>query len=141
MKLSKRQLRRIIRESIMKVSITKPGNPWMSDKYEVDGNLAQQIADELADACEGYDYSASYNYDRHVEPVLQKHLAKIDHHGEQRALIRAVELKLNKMSDYSDFHQGANAARKCVQTFSAYQTPGFSKARRVSDYGYDPTER
>ena len=139
MRITETKLRRIIRETIMKVRVTQPGNPWMSDDYEVDGNLAQKIADELAAACEGYDYSASYNYDRHVDPVLQKHLAKIDDQGEQRAMVRAVELKLNKMADRSDFHQGANAARKCVQTFSAYQTPGFSKAKRVSDYGYDPT--
>ena len=141
MRITESQLRRIIRESIMQIKITKPGNPWMHEKYEVDGNLAQEIANDLAAACEGYDHSTSYSYDRHVNPVLAKHLAKIDHHGEQRALVRAVEMKLEEMSDYSDFHQGANAARKCVQTFSAYQTPGFSKARRISDYGYDPTER
>ena len=124
----------------MNIRVAKPDNPWMSDNYEVDGNLAQQIADELAGACEGYDYSASYNYDRHVNPVLQKHLAKIDNEGDQRALVRAIELKLEKMSDYRDFHQGANAARKCVQSFEAYMTPGFAKARRISDYGYDPID-
>ena len=122
----------------MKVSITKPGNPWWSDDYEVDGNLAQQIADEVAAACEGYDYPNSYDYNRHVNPIIKKHLSKIENMGDKRALVRAVEMKLEKMSDYSDFHQGANAARKCVQTFSAYQTPGFAAARRVSDYGYDP---
>ena len=74
----------------MKVRVTDPDNPFMSDNYEVDGNLAQQIADELADACEGYDYSASYNYDRHVEPVLQKHLSKIEDQGDQRALVKPL---------------------------------------------------
>ena len=140
MRITESKLRKIIRETIMKVQITRPDNPWMHDDYEVDENLAQEIADELAAACEGYEYGASYNYNRHIEPVLQKYLAQIEDMGQQRATVRAVELKLNKMSDYSDFHQGANAARKCVQTFSAYQTPGFSKAKRVSDYGYDPTE-
>ena len=141
MRITETQLRRIIRESIMKIKVTKPDNPWMHDHFEVDENLAQKIADEVAAACEGYDYPNSYNYNRHVEPVLGKYLAEIEDMGQQRATVRAVELKLNKMSNYRDFHQGANAARKCVQTFSAYQTPGFSKARRVSDYGYDPTER
>lgn len=141
MKITESKLRRIIRESIMKIKIMKPDNPWMHDDFEVDENLAQKIADEVAAACEGYDYPNSYNYNRHVEPVLGKYLAEIEDMGQQRATVRAVELKLNKMSNYRDFHQGANAARKCVQTFSAYQTPGFSKARRVSDYGYDPTER
>ena len=135
MRITETQLRRIIRETIMKVRVTDPDNPFMSDNYEVDGNLAQQIADELADACEGYDYSASYNYDRHVQPVLQKHLAKIEDQGDQRALVKAVNMKLDKMADYSDFHQGANAARKCVQTFSAYQTPGFAAAKRYSETG------
>ena len=135
MRITETQLRRIIRETIMKVRVTDPDNPFMSDNYEVDGNLAQQIADELADACEGYDYSASYNYDRHVEPVLQKHLAKIEDQGDQRALVKAVNMKLDKMADYSDFNQGANAARKCVQTFSAYQTPGFAAAKRYSETG------
>lgn len=141
MKITESKLRRIIREYIMKIKIMKPDNPWMHDDFEVDENLAQKIADEVAAACEGYDYPNSYNYNRHVEPVLGKYLAEIEDMGQQRATVRAVELKLNKMSNYRDFHQGANAARKCVQTFSAYQTPGFSKARRVSDYGYDPTER
>ena len=141
MRITESQLRRIIRESIMKIKVTKPDNPWMHDHYEVDENLAQEIADELAAACEGYEYSASYNYNKHVEPVLHKYLAEIEDMGQQRATVRAVELKLNKMSDYRDFHQGANAARKCVQSFEAYMTPGFAKARRVSDYGYDPAER
>ena len=141
MKITETQLRRLIRESIMKIKIMKPDNPWMHDHFEVDENLAQEIADEVAAACEGYEYPNSYNYDRHVEPVLQKHLAQIEDTGQQRATVRAVEMKLEKMSDYSDFHQGANAARKCVQSFEAYMTPGFSKARRISDYGYDPTER
>ena len=141
MRITETQLRRIIRESIMKIKVTYPDNPWMSDYYEVDENLAQEIADELADACEGYDYPNSYNYNRHVEPVLGKYLAEIEDTMQQRATVRAVELKLNKMADYSDFHQGANAARKCVQSFEAYMTPGFAKARRVSDYGYDPAER
>ena len=135
MRITKTQLRRIIRESIMKVKVTQPDNPWMSDHYEVDENLAQKIADELAAACEGYEYGASYNYDRHVEPVLQKYLSEIEDMGQQRATVRAVELKLNKMSDYSDFHQGANAARKCVQTFEAYMTPGFAAAKRYSETG------
>ena len=135
MRITETQLRRIIRETIMKVRVTDPDNPFMYDNYEIDGNLAQQIADELADACEGYDYSASYNYDRHVKPVLQKHLAKIEDQGNQRALIKAVNMKLDKMADYSDFHQGANAARKCVQTFGAYQTPGFAAAKKYSEIG------
>ena len=141
MKITESKLRKIIRETIMKVRITKPDNPWMYDHYEVDENLAQEIADELAAACEGYTYGASYNYDRHVNPVLKKYLAQIEDIGQQRATVTAVETKLEAMSDYSDFHQGANAARKCVQTFGAYQTPGFAKAKRVADYGYDPTER
>ena len=114
----------------MKITMTRIGNPWMSDDYEVDERLAQDIADEVAAACEGYDYSNSYNYNKHVEPVLQKHLSKITDRNDQRALVRAVEMKLNKMSDYHDFHQGANAARKCVQTFSAYQNPDFGAAKR-----------
>ena len=114
----------------MKIRMARIGNPWITDEYEVDEDLAQKIADEVAAACEGYSYSNSYNYDRHATPVLKNYLIEAGTIDDQRALVRAVELKLEAMSDYSSFHQGANAARKCVGSFGAYMNPDFAEAKR-----------
>ena len=114
----------------MKIRMARTGNPWITDEYEVDEELAQKIAEEVAAACDGYDYSNSYSYDRHVEPVIKKYLSSAGSLDDQRALVRCIELKLNKASDYKDFNQGANAARKCVQTFGAYQYPDFIEAKQ-----------
>ena len=120
----------------MKFKMARIGNPWISDEYEIDGNLAQQIANELSEICESQRdndrINASWDYNKYVHPLLEKHI-KENSDLNSRALVRAIMIKLDEMSNIHDWSDGSNAARRVVQTYSAYSNPDFLKAKAYHD--------
>jgi len=112
------------------------GNPWISDVFEIEDNLVRQIANELSEICESQrDNSridASWDYNKYVHPLLEKHITE-NSNLNHRALVRAIMIRLDEMSDRNDWRDGSNAARRVVQTYSAYSNPDFLKAKAYHD--------
>jgi len=142
MKITRRQLRRIIKEAILRestITVTLPSeNPWQDgEPIEVDRAEAERIAriaEETAEGLRDQQYKSSHAYDT---PIMQAIKTELPVDPRDRdVMLRAVEQVLSKRLDRSDWYQGATAAHRTIQTHNAYATPGFRQARRNADiYG------
>jgi len=143
MKVTKRQLRRIIREAMSLRESTIPiklptDNPWIDGPtIEVDRSEAEQIAQVVADAAEALrdrKFQSAHAYDKPINQAIAPHLPG---DKQERYAMRGAVLKvLAGMRDSADWYDGANAAHRTLQSTQAYATPGFVEARRNADiYG------
>ena len=120
----------------MKFKMARIGNPWISDVFEIEDNLVRQIANELSEICESQRdnsrISSSWDYNKYVHPLLEKRIAE-NSDLNPRALVRAINLKLDDMTNHNDWRDGSNAARRVVQSYSAFDNPDFLKAKAYHD--------
>ena len=144
MRITKRQLRRIIKEELLRestITITMPSkNPWMrGESVEVDRAVAERIAkiaEETAEGLRDRQLQSAHAYDQPIMQAIESELP-----GDPRdrtAMLRAVEQVLNDRLDLGrdDWYNGATAAHRTIQTYNTYATPGFAQARRNADiYG------
>ena len=142
MKITKRRLRKIIREAILRestITVTLPSeNPGMrGEAVEVDRAVAERIAEIAEETAEGLRDRQLQNAHAYDQPIMQAIESELPGDPRDRtAMLRAVEQVLNKWLDRTDWYQGANAAHRSIQNHNAYATPGFAQARRSADvYG------
>lgn len=109
-------------------------SPWFSKYVNItfDSKKIKSIVNEMITECTGKTYQASYNYNSHVEKVINKHWNK--ELGSIRPFYKALlvvleETPLNELN----WHDGNLAARRVIRNKIAWSTPGFVEARKYND--------
>ena len=113
-------------------------DPWLPKYTNVvfSRSKIKLIVDEMIEECSGKDYSASYNYDKHVNHIISKHWSKDISCIEPFYKALLYMLKDIPVKDPNNWHDGNIAARRVVECKIAYSTPGFVEARRYNEtYG------
>lgn len=113
-------------------------SPWLPKYVDIEFSRKKitSIVNELIKECEGKDYSASYNYDKHVDMIVNKHWNKEFCHIRPFYQALLYILKEIGAKDATNWHDGNNAARRVIETKLAYLTPGFFEAKCYNElYG------
>ena len=114
------------------ISVIMPSdNPWLAGPtVQVYRAEAERIATLLAEACEAQreneSIDSSYHYDSYVKPVLENNMPEDDY--ARKAMQRAVITVLYERQNRFDWRDGANAARRVLESGIVYSTPGFAEA-------------
>tara|TARA_E500000331_G_scaffold267952_1_gene259303 strand:+ start:1906 stop:2292 length:387 start_codon:yes stop_codon:yes gene_type:complete len=114
-------------------------SPWFSTFVEISFSKSklQAVVDEIITECSDREYyKNSYNYDKHVNKVIEKHWDKKC--GNIRPYLKALHTMITSQMPQAprSWHNGHVAAARTLESKIAWSTPGFVEARAYNDlYG------
>ena len=114
-------------------------SPWFSSIIEINFSRLkiQPIVDDLVKECSDKTYSSSYQYDKHLEKIIDLHWDKSL--GSIRPFLQAIKTLLCEQypaSNERNWHNGYVAALRTIESKMAWLTPGFAEAKRYNElYG------
>jgi hypothetical protein len=126
-------------KDILTIKFDTNPSPWFQKIVEINFSRKklQPIVDELVAECSNKDYSSSYQYNHHVDRVIEKHYNK--ELGSMRPLLKAVREIISEQyppKEKLSWSNGHVAALRSLENKMAWMTPGFAEARRYNEiYG------
>jgi len=108
-------------------------NPWIQRYETITFNREKllPIVESLINSCENKDYKNSYQYDKHVNIILDN-IEVANKRPVYMAIIKLLDEKIIAQSKYN-WHDGATAVKRCLECKIAYSTPGFIEAKRYNE--------
>jgi hypothetical protein len=116
--------------NILRVTTNVSDNPFIAKYVDIDFDTVklEMIVQDLIKECSNRKYSASYQYDQHVEKVIDQSWDRSC--GAIRPLYRALAYMLSQTIPKDSFwNDGDVAALRSLERKIAYLTPGFVDAK------------